>query len=163
MYQHQRSHHEHCVVEPIFGEHIAWWCRNDKPASTMTCIQCCSCHVQMLLFKMVWQYSKHGGSGQWKSSPCNEKFLSIKSGLRNPSIIHRVGKSNRTNAANSWKGLKERRLDGCFVLKRETIYQIPRGITLNNQYIMLKLFSKFRGGGRPRAPPTTLFNVCGLK
>ena len=37
----------------------------------------------------------------------------------------------------------------------------PRGITLNNQYTMLKLFSKFRGG--PGDPPTTLFNVCGLK
>mgnify|MGYP001803454485 CR=1 FL=1 len=37
----------------------------------------------------------------------------------------------------------------------------PRGITFNNQYTMLKLFSKFRRG--PGDPPPTLFNVCGLK
>ena len=39
----------------------------------------------------------------------------------------------------------------------------PRGITLNNQYTMLKLFSTFRGRVGAGDPPTKFFNACGLK
>ena len=46
-------------------------------------------------------------------------------------------------------------------VSHKRVSPIPRGITLNNQYTMPKLFSKFRGG--PRDPPTTLYNISGLK